>query len=237
MTRIWVRALSVALLIAASIAFFLLFPEFVTDFRAWMTLNRDFAIASFVMLLLFFGFTQLLIIPSGSAILLITGAVIGPISGLLYFAAMLGVSPLVYFIGTSQPKVAQDALSRLRKEHAGQKLLANVLKGMQNKPIGGMGALRLLPVVPSAPAVLVAAALGLSLRGVLIGTAFFGFIRPMAISTIGYSVGMVSLTSDKYPDLAIILIMLVGLSSLAASIGLLRYLVRSTASQKLATKI
>lgn len=236
-TTVWLKTAFIAMMVLASAIFVVLNPNFVADFKNWMMADRDASMATLGVLLLFFGLTQLFIIPSGSAILLIAGAVIGPKSGLLYFAAMLATSPIVYSLAKTQPEYAQDILSRLSKQRRLRTILTHGLSGMQSKPIIGMGALRLMPMVPSALAVLAAAAVGLSLRGILIGTALFGFFRPLAISTIGYSIGAIVITPGEASNQVVILVLIVGLSTLAASVGLLRYLTQSSISPRDAKRI
>lgn len=236
MAKTWLRPLLLAMLLVASAGFLWVNPEFVSNFRTWLISNQDIAIASLGILLLFFMLTQLLVLPSGTAILLITGAILGPVSGMLYFLAMIVVTPITFLMAKTHPEKAQRALRRWASHPRFRAILASGLDSMQAKPVIGTGMLRLLPVLPSAPAVLIAAAFGLSLRGILIGTALFGFIRPMAISTIGYALSTLSLTTERGQDSTVLLILIASLASLAASLGMLRYLIWAGATETEAPK-
>lgn len=216
-----------AALIVASAGLMILYPDFVSEFQTWLQTDRNYAL-TLIGLLLCFVLIQILLLPSGTAILLITGALLGPVSGGLYFAAMLMATPGLYWLAKSHPDHAQSTLRPWVDSPSLGPLLERGFSGIQSKPILATGMFRLLPVMPSAPAVLIAAALGLTLRGVLLGTLLFGGIRPMVIAIIGYSIGQMALSSSGSLDQAIIWTLLAAFGSLTASLGLLYHLVKSS---------
>lgn len=132
-----------------------------------------------------FAVSQILIIPTGTVMLLAAGALLGPVVGGLYYLGMIAAAPITYYAAASRPRDARRRLSRVLPRSTWRPLLGS-MKRFQDHPVLATAMLRLLPVLPSAGAALLAGAAGLRFTAFWLGTWLSGWLRPVAISLLGY---------------------------------------------------
>ena len=125
-----------------------------------------------------------LIVPAGSLSLIIGGAALGTfLPAAIWFAAQLASAPFIH-------RAASDRVVRQRLIE--RYLGASATKLMARAARDGIWAsvvLRLTPILPSAPAALIAAGIGISLRSFLIGSSLAGWVRPLYFASIGAAAG------------------------------------------------
>ena len=226
MSRFRVRAILFASFIACSIIFLILNPDFVSQLRTWLDSNRTVNLTLLILLFLLFTIFQIFVIPSGTAILLIAGAIFGPFIGALYFVAMLVASPPVYALAKTSPDHARRAVQHIMTTRLGHSWFETGLSAVHTRSIATVCLLRLMPVFPSAFAVLISAALGVSLKALILGAVLVGFIRPLAVSSIGYMMASVGTANTPYPTEVVYLLLGFSVATLLISFALLLYILR-----------
>lgn len=139
-----------------------------------------------------------LIVPAGSLSLIIGGAALGSfLPAAIWFVAQLACAPLLY-------RAASDRT--IRQQLIERYLGASATKLMARAARDGIWAsvvLRLTPVLPSAPAALIAAGIGISLRSFLIGSSLAGWVRPLYFASIGAAAGSFARAETISPNIGI----------------------------------
>ena len=165
--------------------------------------------------------SQLVILPSGTLSILVTGALFGWPAGAMYFLAMVLSGQLLHLFARQDRGAARQALERALPEKLRHGLLWRLLERAEHREVTTTVMLRLLPVAPSAICPLVVGSIGGSSRALAIGTALTGWIRPIALALVGQAAGQALLAPDHLltevaePVFVVALVSLV-LSSLAA---------------------
>lgn len=130
--------------------------------------------------------TQLLVVPSGSLLLVAAGFVFGALSaaGLYAVAQMLTAWPVFALTCNAMQRERSTPWSSHIDNPAVRRVLRSIESVRHDSFIATI-TLRLTPVVPSAVACVLAAMLGLSLRGFLLGTLASCWIRPLFFASVG----------------------------------------------------
>lgn len=127
--------------------------------------------------------TQLIVVPSGSMILMVSGFVFGPViaAGIFSLAQVLALWP-VYKVATVSLQSEQTGwLHRLQ-----QSLLSHpILKALKQEGVVAGIVLRLTPVIPSAAACCFAAALKIPIGAFVVATLLVCWVRPLFFASIG----------------------------------------------------
>ena len=136
-------------------------------------------------------FSQLLIVPSGSLILIAAGFVFSPLlaAGIFAITQILSTWPVFkmgIFLRSRFP-------GRFKAEGILAKLPDHLLKTVRSEGFMAAVTLRLTPVVPSAAACLLAVGLGIKLGVFLAATAVVCWIRPLFFASIGGSLQSLAL--------------------------------------------
>jgi len=135
-------------------------------------------------------FSQLIIVPSGSLILIFAGFFLGPLVAASVFAiAQLAAAwPVTRTAMLLIEAGNTSALDRLNQAIASTSGLRRL---REDEFFAGI-ALRLTPVIPSAAACLLAAGLGFRLRTFLLATAAVCWVRPLFFASVGGAIGELS---------------------------------------------
>lgn len=140
--------------------------------------------------------SQMIIMPSGSLMLLVAGFALGGVIATVVFsvAQILAAWP-VYRLSDHALKGLQTGLLKGPKAHRIQQLRErlNTLKG---NDLLATALLRLTPVIPSAGACLLASVCGIRLPFFLAGTALTCWIRPLFFASSGEVLSEVMLRND-----------------------------------------
>lgn len=151
-----------------------------------------------------------LILPAGSLSLMAGGAVLGTfLPASIWYLAQLTTAPLLYRLAVQTPYRSQQLVRR----YLGQTVETLFMRGVEDG-IAATAVLRLTPVIPSAPATLIAAASGIPLKSFITGSALVGWIRPLYFASIGAAAGSLArageLSIASGTSLAIPLVLLFG---------------------------
>lgn len=217
-----VRWLVYSAVCAAAALGFALFRQDIYDAILAANALQGWALALALALLAgYFFVSQLVIIPSGTLSLILAGVVFGPVSGLLYFLAMLAACPPAHAFGRLRPEEADAFLARHVRSDRHRMRMLRLLARIRSAPVALTAALRLAPVLPSAGCALLAGAAGVSLRGVMTGTVLAGWVRPVAIAVLGDQIWRIIREADSGMDaMAASPIVWITLACLAGSGGL-----------------
>lgn len=134
--------------------------------------------------------TQLIVIPSGSMILIVSGFIFGPVlaAGLFSIAQVLALWPVYAIAAWSLRTDKAGFLKRFQ-----QRLLSMpVVKALKREGIALGMVLRLTPIIPSAAASCLAAGLNIPLRAFFIATLLVCWVRPLFFASIGGALQEVS---------------------------------------------
>lgn len=122
----------------------------------------------------------LTVMPLGTLTILMAGFLLGPAAGGVQFVALVLSSAILYKLGSESDPAA------VNRRFAAYPVLAKV----RDKSVRGgkwvSAGLRLVPVVPSAVASLMASFLGITWRDFMIGTIAAGWVRPVAFAFVGF---------------------------------------------------
>ncbi len=151
-----------------------------------------------------------LILPAGSLSLMAGGAVLGTfLPASIWYLAQLTTAPLLYRLAVQTPYRSQQLVRR----YLGQTVETLFMRGVEDG-IAATAVLRLTPVIPSAPATLIATASGIPLKSFITGSALVGWIRPLYFASIGAAAGSLArageLSIASGTSLAIPLVLLFG---------------------------
>ena len=127
--------------------------------------------------------TQLIVVPSGSMILIVAGFVLGPVlaAGIFSVAQVMALWP-VYKVASVSLQVGEK--SWLHRFQAS--LLASpAARALKKEGIVAGIVLRLTPVIPSAAACCLAAALKIPLKAFAIATVLVCWVRPLFFASVG----------------------------------------------------
>lgn len=125
----------------------------------------------------------LTLMPLGSATVMAAGFLLGPMAGLVQFAALMLASTILYEIAREQD---HEALAHRLKDFP---RLHRIGRFARDRGMAFAIASRLLPVVPSAAASLAGAYFCISRRDYYLGTLLSGWVRPVALGVIGAAAG------------------------------------------------
>jgi len=195
---IWLLAAFIVASIAGTI--WLLFFDgtaSVQSFMAYIDAKARSARNDSIWLLIYCGIcivSQLLVVPSGSLILIAAGFIFSPIIATVIFSMAQIVSSLPVFkmgelISSRYPQRFSAISSRF-------KINTDWQQAVQKEGFMTTVVLRLTPVIPSAVACLLAAGLGIDLRKFLVATAAVCWIRPLFFASVGGSLQALSALPD-----------------------------------------
>lgn len=131
---------------------------------------------------------QLLVVPSGSLLLIGAGFVFGVLPSVLLFTLMqcAAVWPIYLICRSGWRRLRKG---RLRKEWFAHTPAADAIR---SEPLVSSMVLRLTPILPSAGASTIAALSGITLRTFLLATVLVGWIRPLFFASVGAAVSEIS---------------------------------------------
>jgi len=147
---------------------------------------------------LVFFLSQLVAIPSGTVLLILSGTLLGWWMGLVFHIAMMAAAVPVFLAARAHPQQALHLAERWLPKRFWQAHARGLLAGCQHHAALSTMALRLLPIVPSAGCTLVVAALGGRLAGFMTGTLLAGWVRPVAFATLGQLAGGFVLGQEQF---------------------------------------
>jgi uncharacterized membrane protein YdjX (TVP38/TMEM64 family) len=168
-----------------------------------------------------FFVSQLVILPSGTLSILMTGALFGWWVGLLYYVAMFLSGQLLHLLARQDRGAARQALARALPEKLRHGVLWRLMERAERRGIATTVMLRLLPIAPSAICPLIVGSIGGASGRLAVGTLLSGWARPVSIALVGQAAGHALLAPERLmsevaqPVLWVALVSL-GLSSLAA---------------------
>lgn len=129
-----------------------------------------------------------LVLPAGSLSLIAGGASLGMfVPTAIWFAAQLVTAPLLYRAG----RVDRQRVAAIMRRYFGPST-ANWVARAADDGVWTTVLLRLTPVMPSAPAALIAAATGITFKSVMLGSALAGWVRPLYFASLGASIGSIA---------------------------------------------
>lgn len=213
------RALPLAVIVAASVAFFALGLDAYVDFevlkehRESLTgFVRAHAVWAGILFVLLYAVATAVSLPGGAALTIAGGFLFGTFAGAIYviFGATFGATALFL--------AARTALGEPLRARAGP-ALQRMEKGFQDNALSYLLFLRLIPLFPFWLVNLVPAFLGVSLRTYIIGTSIGIIPGCFVYASLGNGLGAV-FDAGRTPDLGIIfrpniLIPIIGLAILA----------------------
>jgi uncharacterized membrane protein YdjX (TVP38/TMEM64 family) len=122
-----------------------------------------------------------LVLPAGSLSMIVGGAVLGPlVPAVTWTVAQLITAPLLYML-------IQRGVSRITVPP--HPMAARLIRQAQANGLQATALLRLMPIMPNAPATMLAATIGIDLRTFLIGSVLTGWVRPAYFSGLGALLG------------------------------------------------
>jgi uncharacterized membrane protein YdjX (TVP38/TMEM64 family) len=125
-----------------------------------------------------------LVVPAGTLSMIVGGALLGTIiPTLIWSVAQLMTAPLLYAL----TRRGMGSVPMLRNPQVARLVALARTNGMQATAL-----LRLLPVMPNAPATMMAATAGIDLRTFFIGSVLTGWVRPAYFAGLGATVGTLS---------------------------------------------
>ncbi len=134
--------------------------------------------------------SQLIVVPSGSLILLVAGFLYGPVIAATVFslAQILTAWPVYRVASEILHKSGQQSLAKFHHILPGSAALTS----LREESFVASVTIRLTPVIPSAVAVVLAAALQIPVRVFLLATVAVCWVRPLFFAAVGGSFGEVS---------------------------------------------
>ncbi len=154
-----------------------------------------------LLLALFFALavlTQLLVVPSGSLMLVAAGFVFGaPSAALVYAVAQALTAWPVYTIASRALRRGESTLWSSHVDSAAIRPLLTSIESLRQDSFLATVTLRLTPVVPSAVACVLAATLGLRARSFLLGTLASCWVRPLFFASAGAGLRSAGQLSEK----------------------------------------
>ena len=140
--------------------------------------------------------SQLIVIPSGSLMLLLAGFALGALPAAAVFAAaqVLSAWP-VYVLSRRAIKPVKEGFLRTTAEHRIQKILDRLATLRGNEVLATV-LIRVTPVIPSAGACLLGAICGISIKPFMIGTLLTCWIRPLFFASSGAAISAVLIEAD-----------------------------------------
>ncbi len=157
--------------------------------------------------------SQLLIVPSGSLILIAAGFIFSPIAATAIFSlAQVLCSWPVYKMGAFISRKYPEQLRRWVQKF---QLPANFDHAVQQEGFYTTVVLRLTPVIPSAAACLIASGLGIGLRSFIPATIAVCWIRPLFFASMGGSLQSLTNLTESVDSKAVAPLLLVFFAALA----------------------
>lgn len=159
----------------------------------WVQEHRIAALAIFFLISFV---SQLIVMPSGSLMLLLAGFSLGalPAASVFAVAQVLSAWP-VYALSYRALKPVEQGFTRGTTKHRIQKILAKIAR-LRGNEVLSTAVLRLTPVIPSAGACLLAAMCGIAVKPFLIGTLLTCWIRPLFFASSGAAMSSVFIEAD-----------------------------------------
>jgi uncharacterized membrane protein YdjX (TVP38/TMEM64 family) len=125
-----------------------------------------------------------LVVPAGTLSMIVGGALLGTIiPTLIWSVAQLMTAPLLYAL----TRRGMGNVAMLRNSQ-----VARLVALAQSNGFQATALLRLLPIMPNAPATMIAATAGIDLRTFFIGSVLTGWVRPAYFAGLGATVGTLS---------------------------------------------
>lgn len=152
-------------------------------------LVREHYVLSCIVFALWSFLSLLLVVPTGTLSVIAGGWLLGGIPAAAIYVAMVFPATIVLMrvaAGMRRGWLANAVAARLPKR------LALLPSAVETEGVATVAAMRLNPVVPNAVLCVMAPALGISLRQVLIGTVLTGWVRPVLFATAAELVGSAS---------------------------------------------
>jgi uncharacterized membrane protein YdjX (TVP38/TMEM64 family) len=190
-----------------------------------------------------------LIVPVGTLSVIVGGILFGAVlPAVLWTAAQLVTAPVIYHLtrsgignagsgpgteaGAGQ-EAAPSAGARLVERWLGRRS-AEIVDLARVDGLFTVIVLRLLPIIPSAPTCMIAAALGIQLKHLMVATLAVGWVRPLYYASLGVTIGSLSRLEDAGGVLSMAVVsQLMFVLAGGAVLWLARYLVRArTAASK-----
>jgi len=172
--------------------------------------NRTYLVMSFLILVLI---SQLLVVPSGSILLIGGGFLLGTIPAALIYTALLPITGVIAAEIAASSSLTKWVESLLYKSNKASRI-ARLLK---HEPFTLSAVLRLTPVIPAAIAAIVATTLKVSHTTFIFATLCVGWIRPLFFASIGGAAqSMTQLNPDSIDttEKSILPILLLALSAI-----------------------
>jgi uncharacterized membrane protein YdjX (TVP38/TMEM64 family) len=129
-----------------------------------------------------------LVLPAGSLSLIAGAMLLGTVlPAAIWYAAQLATAPLIH----RSVDAGSSATTALVERYLGANA-ARLLGRAAQDGIWTTVVLRLTPVLPSAPAAMIAAWAGIDLRRFMLGSVLAGWVRPLYFASIGATIGNVA---------------------------------------------
>ncbi len=159
----------------------------------WVQANRTMALLLFFLISFI---SQLIVMPSGSLMLLLAGFALGglPAATVFAIAQVLSAWP-VYSLSRRALNSVDRGFSHGTDKHRINAIMEK-LASLRGNPLVATALLRLTPVIPSAGACLLAAMCSIKLKPFLIGTFLTCWIRPLFFASSGAAMSSVLLKQD-----------------------------------------
>lgn len=152
---------------------------------SWVEEARACPLALGVALFLFWTALFFTAVPLGSATVMTAGFFFGPLTGFLQAASQLTSSIILYRL---YPKPTESILTEPR-----------TMTLARDHPISIVAAIRLVPILPSAISVIAYRELCISLRHMVIGTLYVGWMRPVSLAWIGSHLPDIQALLERLP--------------------------------------
>jgi uncharacterized membrane protein YdjX (TVP38/TMEM64 family) len=172
-----------------------------------------------------------LIVPVGTISVIVGGILFGAfLPAVLWAVAQLVTAPVIYHLTRSS--IGADAGVGLVERWLGRRS-AEIVDLARVDGFFTVIVLRLLPIIPSAPTCMIAAALGIQLKHLMLATLAVGWVRPLYYASLGVTIGSLTKLEDAGGVLSMavatqLLLVLAG----GAALWLLRHLVRARTAKQ-----
>ena len=172
--------------------------------------SYGYMVLSFVFFVLI---SQLLVIPSGSILMIGGGFLLGSIPAALIYTALLPITGVVVGEITASSSLKKWVETVLQKHNK----IGGVIDLLKHEPFTLSAALRLTPIIPAAIAAIVASTLKVSYTTFIIATLCVGWVRPLFFASIGgtaQSLTQIHADSSNFADKSVLPLMLLALSAI-----------------------
>jgi len=140
--------------------------------------NHIYVILSFAFLVII---SQLLVIPSGSILMIGGGFLIGSLPAAMIYTAFLPITGVIVGSITASSSLKKWVETQLYKSNQA----ATIVELVKNEPFTLSAVLRLTPIIPAAIAAIVASSLKVTHATFIFATLCVGWVRPLFFASIG----------------------------------------------------